>query len=79
MAKLAVPSVTMSQSSFLGMNLEHLLSRAVGAWLGCWWQGWLCSGNALLVVQGNMRQADFRDRSVREVESRGASMVRLAA
>ena len=79
MAKLAVTSVTMIQISFLVMNLEHLLSRAVFSWLVSWWQGWLCAGKALLVAQGNTRHADFRDRSVCGLESKGARFVLLAA
>ena len=79
MAKLALTSETMIEISFLVMNLEHLLSRGVFAWLVSWWQGWLFAGKAPLLAQGNTRPVDFRDRSECEVESRGAEMVRLAA
>jgi len=40
MAKLALTSETMMHSSFLVMNVEHLLTRAVCDWLFSWWQGW---------------------------------------
>jgi len=79
MAKLALTSATMIEISFLVMNLEHLLSRAVFSCLCSWWQGWLFAGKALVVDQGNTRQADFHDSSAGGVESRGARMVRLAA
>ena len=46
----ALTSETMIQVSFLVMNLEHLLSRAVFSWLISWWQGWLLAGKALLVT-----------------------------
>ena len=48
MAKLALTSETMIHISFLVMNLEHLLTRAVVAWLCSWWQGWRSSWNGLL-------------------------------
>ena len=79
MAKLALTSEVMIQISFLVMNLEHLLSRAVFSWLVSWWQGWLFAGEALLVAQGNPMHRGFRDRSAWGVESRGARIVLLAA
>jgi hypothetical protein len=79
MAKLALTSETMIQVSFLVMNLEHLLSRAVFSWLVSWWQDWRISGKALVVAQGNTMPADFRDRRAGGVEARGARMLLLAA
>ena len=79
MAKLALTSETMIQISFLVMNLEHLLSRVVFSWLSSWCRAWRSTWNALLVAQRNTMHADFRDRSVCGVESRGAEMVLLAA
>ena len=79
MAKLALTSEVMIQISFLVMNLEHLLSRAVFSWLVSWWQGWLFAGKALLAAQGNPMHRGFRDRSAWGVESKGARIVLLAA
>ena len=79
MAKLALTSETMIQISFLVMNLEHLLSRAVFSWFVAWWQGWLFIGKALLVAKGHTMQRDCRDRSAWGSESREARMVRWAA
>jgi IS5 family transposase len=79
MAKLALTSETMICVSFLVMNLEHLLTRAVFDWLFSWWQGWRVSGKALVMPQGNTMHEDFRDRSAGVVETRGARIVRLAA
>ena len=78
MAKLARTSETMIQVSFLVMNLEHLLTRVVFAWLFSWWQGWRCTWNGLLAQRGTM-QVDFRDRRACGVEARVARMVLLAA
>jgi len=48
MAKLARTSETMIHVSFLVMNLEHLLTRAVVDGLFSWWQGWRRTGSRLL-------------------------------
>jgi transposase, IS5 family len=48
MAKLARTSETMIHVSFLVMNLEHLLTRAVVSWLWSWWQAWGSTWNGLL-------------------------------
>jgi hypothetical protein len=47
MAKLARTSETMIHVSFLVMNLEHLLTRAVVDGLFSWWQGWRRTGSRL--------------------------------
>ncbi len=47
MAKLARTSETMIHISFLVMNLEHLLTRAVFSWLPSWWLAWSRSWNGL--------------------------------
>ncbi len=79
MAKLALTSETMIEISFLVMNLEHLLSRGVFSWRSSWCWAWRSTWNGLLVAQRNTMHADFRDRSVCGVESRGARMVLVAA
>jgi hypothetical protein len=79
MAKLALTSETMIQISFLVMNLEHLLTRALFDWLVSWCWVWRSTWNGLLLAQRNTRHANCRDRSECGVEARGAEMVLLAA
>ena len=79
MAKLARTSETMIHVSFLVMNLEHLLTRAVVDWLCSWWQPWMLSGKVLLVAEENTMNPDGSDRSVCDVEIRGARIVQWAA
>jgi IS5 family transposase len=50
MAKLAQTSETMIHVSFLVMNLEQLLTRAVFLWLVSWWRGWWSLQSATLRV-----------------------------
>ena len=61
MAKLALTSETMIQVSFLVMNLEHLLTRAVFDWLFSWWQGWRRMWNGLLGALWRTMKTDFWD------------------
>ena len=48
MAKLVRTSETMIHLSFLVMNLELLLTRAIFSWLAAWWLGWRSTWNSLL-------------------------------
>ena len=61
MAKLALTSETMIHVSFLVMNLEHLLTRAVFDWLFSWWQGWRNTWNNRLAAWWLEMQTNFRD------------------
>ena len=61
MAKLALTSETMMHSSFLVMNVEHLLTRAVCDWLFSWWQGWRSTWSSLLGAWWLQMQTPFRD------------------
>lgn len=72
MAKLARTSETMIHVSFLVMNLEHLLTRAIFSWLFSWWQDWRSMWNGLLDAWWLQMQANFRDSRVYGVEGRGA-------
>ena len=72
MAKLARTSETMIQVSFLVMNLEHLLTRAVFDWLACWWQVWRSTWNGLLGARWPQMPPTFPDDGVDGLEVRGA-------
>ena len=72
MAKLALTSETMIHVSFLVMNLEHLLTRAVFSWLCSWWQGWQSTWNGLLGVSWLPMPTPFRDDHVPGGVVRGA-------
>lgn len=71
MAKLAITSEVMIQVSFLVMNLEHLLTRAVFDWLSSWWQGWRSTWNGLLGAWWLQMKTNFRDHHGYGVEVRG--------
>jgi hypothetical protein len=72
MAKLALTAETMIQVSFLVMNLEHLLTRAVVDWLCSWCQTWRSAWNGLLGVCGLQMPARVRDDRVFRLEIRAA-------
>jgi hypothetical protein len=72
MAKLALTSETMIHISFLVMNLEHLLTRAVFSWLYSWWQACRSTGNGLLGAWWLQMPAIFRDDHVHGGVVRGA-------
>jgi transposase, IS5 family len=61
MAKLARTSETMIHVSFLVMNLEHLLTRAVFSWLWSWWPAWGSTWNGLLSAWWLPTPTSFRD------------------
>ena len=61
MAKLARTSETMIHVSFLVMNLEHLLTRAIFSWLWAWWQAWRSTWNGLLGARWLQLPTYFRD------------------
>ena len=61
MAKLMLTSETMIHLSFLVMNLEHLLTRAVFYGLCSWWQGWRNTWNNRLAAWWLEMQPNFRD------------------
>lgn len=71
MAKLARTTETMIHMSFLVMNLELLLTRAVFSWLWSWWQAW-STGNGLLGARGLQMSTYFRDDRGSGLEVRGA-------
>ena len=72
MAKLALTSATMIHISFLVMNLEHLLTRALCSWLGVWWQGWKRTWNGVLSLWWLQIQPMVRDNRVSRLEIREA-------
>jgi hypothetical protein len=79
MAKLAATSEVMIQISFLVMNLEHLLTRAVSFWLLSWWPNWMFPGKDWLVAKRDTMPADFSDRGGGSLAPRGAKISQLAA
>ena len=79
MAKLAATSEVMIQISFLVMNLEHLLTRAVSFWLLFWWPSWMFLGEGRLVAKRDTMPANFSDRGGGSPATRGARISQLAA
>jgi len=71
MAKLALTSETMIHISFLVMNLEQLLTRAIFSWLASWWQGWRSRWNGLLGAWWLQIQTTFQDDRASDVGGRG--------
>jgi len=71
MAKLARTSETMIHLSFLVMNLEQLLTRAVFSWLASWWQGWRSTWNGLWGAWWLQIPTTFQDDRVSGVGDRG--------
>jgi transposase, IS5 family len=72
MAKLALTSETMIHISFLVMNLEHLLTRAVVDGLFSWWQGWRSMWSSLRGAWWLQMQTSFGNDRVDGGVGRGA-------
>ena len=79
MAKLVGTSETMIHVSFLVMNLEHLLTRAVFSWLWSWWSVWSKTWNSLLRARGLQIQPYLRDDRGDGLEVRGVRRSQLLA
>ena len=79
MAKLALTSETMIHISFLVMNLEHLLTRAVLSWLSSWWQAWSRAWNGLLDAWWLSMPTSFRVDHVHGGVLRGARVPHFLA
>ena len=63
MTKLAVTSEVMIRISFLVMNLETILSRALSFWLYAWWRGWPIPLSIAWATREPTGHANFRYRA----------------